>query len=334
LYVLKASKNVLLHRTNIKKSLTLRSLCMAITYSCNYKCTHCFTKEIQKMRRDEALLTLDDYKTIAEQAMKLGAISFAFQGGEIWLRKDYREIIEVFQPKKHYITVTTNGKFISPTSLKELEEIGVDIIFFSLNSGIAEKHDEMSGHPGSYDIVMKAIKLTMESKIRVGINCVLSKLNLYTEEFRSLIDFAEKHGIVLNIIFARALGRWKEHQDIMLSDDDIKYYNRKIMPFYPILSRDLYYNYNGVYGCPAAKESFYINPWGDVLACPFNHTSFGNLKEEMLVEMQKRSAKIKWFKDFHPVCLTAEDRQFMEKYYEGLNEKGIVDYSFWIKKDK
>lgn len=333
-FLLKLVKNTLIHRLNLKKGFTLRSLCLAITYACNYNCSFCLTKELMKKRAGEAMLTLEDYKRIAQEAMSLGAISFAFQGGEIWLRSDFKEIIEAFQPKKHYITVTTNGTFLTKKAIQELIDLKVDKILFSLESGVAQEHDSAVNRPGAYQETMEALELALKSKIKTGINITLSKENLYSEGFRNLIEFCNKRKIFSNIIFGCAVGNWKSYSYVMLSKEDIAYYNKNIVPLSPFINRHLNFNYNGKYGCPAAKEHFYINPWGGVLACPFNHTFFGDLRKESFKEIHKRVYKTPWFNRFHPVCLVSEDKLFMEEYYKTIDKSqhGYIDYKHWIKK--
>lgn len=332
-YLFKAAKNVLLHRFKIKKGFTLRGLCIAITYACNFNCPYCFTREMMKKRQEE-YLRVEDYQRIAKQAMAMGAISFSFQGGEIWLRKDFKEIIKAFNPQKHNITVTTNGSFINEETVQELKSLGVDNILFSLESGSAQDHDRIVQKPGSYDRTMAAIQTALKSKIRVGINLTLSKENIYSEGVKKLIEFSNRHKLFLSIIFIRALGGGRDRRDLMLSEKEITYYNEQLAPIAPYANRDLTYNYSRTWGCPAAKESFYINPWGDVLACPFNHTRFGNLKKDSLQEIQQRALKIKWFNHFHPRCLTSEEKLFMDDYFAGIeqSETGYLDYSYWLKK--
>jgi len=311
----------------------MRSLCLAITYACNYNCSYCLTREMMKKRNNQELLSLEDYKKIAEEAMKLGAISFAFQGGEIWLKNDFREIIKAFQPKKHYITITTNGTFITEEAIQELIDLGVDQILFSLESGTASEHDAAVNKPGAYKETMRALDLALKSKIKVGINTTLSKENLYSEGFKKIIDLCNQKKILLNIIFGCALGNWKDYNNVMLSHKDVEYYNKNIVPLSPFINRHLNFNYNGKYGCPAAKEVFYINPWGDVLACPFNHTFFGNLKKNGLEEIYARVPKSPWFNHFHPTCLVSEEKAFMDAYYPALgqSDSGYIDYQYWLK---
>lgn len=335
IYLARSIRNHLVHGLGLKKTPTLRSLCLAITYSCNFSCPHCFTNEMMRKRKDERYLTLENYRRLAKQAMELGAISFAFQGGEIWLRKDYREVIQAFKPSRNYIAVTTNGSFINKKTAKELKSIGVDTVFFSLESAIEEEHDRLIGRKGGYATTMQAIRTTMGHGPRVGINLTLSKANLRSEGVKKLVEFCNKKKILLVIIFARALGSWKEFRSLMLDKEDIKYYNTTFKKMCPFAHRDLVYNYGGKPGCPAGKENFYINPWGDVLACPFNHTRFGNVKEKSLGEIHRNVMRTPWFNHFHPRCLTAEEPAFMDAYYEGISQSknGLLDYSYWLKKN-
>ena len=70
-------------------------------------------------------------------------------------------------------------------------------------------------------------------------------------------------------------------------------------------------------GCIALKGMFSITQYGDVLPCPYIHTSIGNVFKEPLKDIIKRGQKIKYFGEHIDTCLIAEDRAFIKKYVEG-----------------
>lgn len=79
------------------------------------------------------------------------------------------------------------------------------------------------------------------------------------------------------------------------------------------MRRDLDGNYFGV-GCPAGTERFVISPIGDVLLCAKIQATFGNVKDEPMFGIRKRMAGMEIFNSSPPLCLVAEDEEFLKKY--------------------
>lgn len=79
------------------------------------------------------------------------------------------------------------------------------------------------------------------------------------------------------------------------------------------MRRDFETNY-WTQGCGAATEKLYVSPFGDVLACPYMHISFGNVREASLAKIRERMLENPFLTGFHPRCLTAEDREFIDNY--------------------
>jgi len=50
------------------------------------------------------------------------------------------------------------------------------------------------------------------------------------------------------------------------------------------------------------------------LPCVFIHISIGNIFEESLADIIKRGQSIKYFKRFNRLCLSGEDREFIQNY--------------------
>ena len=67
-------------------------------------------------------------------------------------------------------------------------------------------------------------------------------------------------------------------------------------------------------GCIAVKGMVSVTQYGDVLPCPYIHTSIGNVFEEPLKDIIQRGLDIKYFGEHVDTCLIAEDRRFINKY--------------------
>lgn len=307
------------HLTGMKKFI-LRGVDFAVTYRCNFNCEHCYAVKLLDNNREE--MTIDDYKRVCKQAMEMGCICFSLQGGEVFMRKDWEEVIKAFRPHKNHILITTNGSFITDECVIRLKELGVDTLFFSIDSGIGEEHDRFRRHPGNFDEIMRAVEYCKKHKIKVFLNTCVLKQSLYTEGFRRLLDYSHKKRVLINTIFARSLGNYGGRTEVMLDKEDKKYYYR-LRKNYPFAVRDLDHNY-GKWGCPAVKEVLYITAYGDVCPCPFTHISLGNIKDENLKDIRDRGLSSKWWNKYFCGCSTASNEEFIDLYYPLVEKKPLI----------
>ena len=297
---------------------------VAFDYTCNLRCQHCFARDFEDSAKKRKMkkMSIEDHKRFAEQAMKLGATSFCFQGGEPLLpplKNELEEIIKAYNPYKNLITITTNGTYIDEKTAQRLKKIGVDIFTFSLDSGVPEEHDTFRGGKGTFNKAMKAIEIATNNGLKVAINTAITHQSLYSEGFKKLIDFSEKHKIFLNPIFAVPVGAWQGNWNVVLTKDDIKYVE-ELRNKHPFLRRDVDSNFVE-WGCGAVNETVYLTAYGDVLPCPFIHVSLGNVLEEPLDTIRKRGLKIKLFDHYNKKCYTGEDIEFMKEYAKRIKDK-------------
>jgi len=294
----------------------------AVTYACNFSCPYCYAKRLIP-KENPRQMTLEDYQRVAEEGIKMGFITFSFQGGEPAMEKRMIDILKAFKPKHHHLTITTNGSLLTEEMIKDWAKVGVDTIYFSIDSGIPEEHDKIRNQPGNFEKIMRAMEWIKKYKMKVAINTVVSKENLYTEGFKKILDYSHKNRVMLETIYARSLGQWAGHTEFMLSKEDIAYYYN-LRKNYPFVIRDLDNNH-GKWGCPAVKEVLYITPYGDVCGCPYNHISLGNIHKESLRKIRQRGLKVKWYDHYHYECLTAIDKDFINAYLPLADKKGLVD---------
>lgn len=283
-----------------------------VDYACNLRCEHCFAEYLKKPAGARRM-QIGDYQRVAGEAMKLGAIDFAVQGGEPFLFLDLTEkIIRACRPAMNLIAITTNATLVDRENLKRLRQAGLDNLAISLDSGLAEEHDRFRSAAGVYDKVMRAIDLAGEHGLGVIINTTVSHDNIRSEGFRQLVEFASGKRLLLNTILAAPSGKWNVKEDQLLTQDDLNYL-QELRKKHSFLRRDVDSNYVE-WGCGAVKEALYITPYGDVLACPFIHISLGNIFDESLAAIRARALALDHFKAYRKKCLAGEDREFIEKH--------------------
>lgn len=326
LYPLRLARNVILGKFynffGIKK-FVLRGIEFAVTYRCNFRCNHCLCSRIEESEKRKEMVP-NDYARVVESAMKLGCITFGIEGGEPFVSSIWEEIIKACKPKYNHIIISTNGYLFNLKKARKCAELGVDTINFSLDSGYREIHDLFRRKRGSFEKVVEGIELCRKFGIKVIINTVVHKGNLYTEHFRELLEMCERERILVNTLFAKGVGNFKG-KDVLLDEEDMKAYEKIIAP-YNYVQRHLNYNYGKQFGCPGTKEMINMTPYGDVLNCANMHIYFGNVLEEPLKVIRDRALSKTPFGRYHS-CFLADDRDFMKVYYSLLDKKKSVSIS-------
>lgn len=140
----------------------------ALTNRCNHQCEYCgiWRLKTNELSRDEVFFVIDELARCGNKAI-------AFTGGEPLIREDIGEIIDHCFYKGIYTKLTTNGSLVKDR-IDGLGKVGFVRLSFD---GPKEIHDAQR-QSGSYGEVIQAVELLKGSNIKIGLNCVISKLNV------------------------------------------------------------------------------------------------------------------------------------------------------------
>ncbi len=294
----------------------LRNIDIALNYSCNMRCDHC---SCEMMKRScGRTLDSDDLRRVADEALELGAIYFAFTGGEPLLNRDLEEIIQLFHPTKCLIGLQTNAVLLDEARIESLYRAGLDSIQVSLDSGDPAVHDGFRHIAGAFETTIANVDKAMARGLKVIFCTTLTHSTLRTTETLDLLDFCRAKRVPVVVSIPCPVGNWQGNFSETLTDDD-RAYLVELQVRYPQLRRDFHSNYRKL-GCSAGTEKLYITPYGDVIPCPFIHISFGNVKDEPLGDIRGRMLKLDRFTEYNQVCLAGEDQAFIERYVKPTYE--------------
>lgn len=297
----------------IKKGESIAIIQFQYNYNCNFRCDHCSVKRFQGANEAKSF-TVEDVKSLSRQADELGLARFVITGGEPLTFKDFDELVAAIDPQKFYINCDTNGWFLNDEKAKHLKSIGVDRIQLSLDSLDAEEHDSFRKAKGSHSRALKAVDAARNAGLEIFIQTVVTKDRLYSEEFIEFLEFFNKQNIGVFVSYAKPVGSWEGHFDNLISKEDMKYMEeleKKHKVFTHLTSA---YGLN--MGCIAVKGMISVTQYGDVLPCPYIHTSIGNVFKEPLKDIIQRGLDIKYFGEHVDTCLIAEDKDFIHNYVE------------------
>jgi len=294
-----------------------RVIDLAVTYKCNLHCAHC---SAAPLNQGVTTLSLKDYQRVVNSAEKdLGVLSWNITGGEPLLADNLEAIIQSLNPKKNYISIQTNTTLMTLKKAKRLAKLGVNCITTSLDSVHPKEHNTFRGMPNAFQKTLRGIGYAKKAGMQILIGGTITHQNLRSPDLIRLIKLANRAEAIFLFNLAVPCGRWQGNANFTLRDDDRAYLG-KLMIKYPLTTTDHEMGRNAI-GCPAGKEKIYITAYGEVIPCPFIHTTFGNVKTTPLKQIVKRMQRINYFSRYYPVCLAGEDQGFyqqvMKKIYNG-----------------
>jgi MoaA/NifB/PqqE/SkfB family radical SAM enzyme len=291
--------------------------------NCNFKCQHCFSKNLSKGERH---LKLSDVRNLADQAHELGVWQWHLQGGEPLLWPDLDDVLQAIGTERFHVMITTNGSLMTAERAQRLAELGVDKISVSIDSLRPEFHDEFRCFPGALRKAKEALLYAWEAGLAVNINTVITHQNIRGQELLDIVEFAEDNKFTMLFVIATSAGAWAGKTDMLISDEDAMHI-LEMKKEHPIIHRDLYPLFEFEWGCRTMNGLVYITENGELLSCPFIHISMGNVLDEPLKDILARGWSVKHFRDYSPKCLAGEDRDFILRFMtKPIGKKGPVSF--------
>lgn len=299
-------------RAIILKQNVLRTVDLAITYNCHYKCEYCSAFLLK--REGKPVLTVDQIKKIWEQAKNLGAIHVNLTGGEPLTRNinELCQIIKNFCPQKTLVSMVTNSTLVTKEKLVKLKKAGLDTLQLSIESLDPETNDQIRGVKGVTQKTMAAFRFAKE----LGLNVCLSAVACHDnqEDLKKILEFAKKENVFLLLNTASSVGKWQGKNEAKMVEKD-KVLFEEFMRDANVRS-DTSFNFSGRSGCPAGKERIHITAYGDVITCPLVQVSYGNVLEEPLKKIFERINSMAFIKKYSKLCKHSFDNEYYQQICE------------------
>lgn len=321
-----------LFKARCLNTITPRQIDIALTFDCNLACDHCFTTPLfnpHEKEMDERTL-----KRVAEDCLKLGITVIHFTGGEILMRKDLEKVISLFSPRKNLIYIQSNGILATYERLVSLKKAGLDFFGVSLEYPDKDAQDKFRHHEGYFDKTLEALVMAKKAGLQTSVNITIDNRLIRSPKLPDLISDLGAMGHIVYGNLPVPVGRFRSQKDLLWGGDE-----RRIL--YDLTQRFSCFRTEfdsnfGPYGCPAMKEKIYLCAYGDVLACPYIHVSFGNVKEDGLIPITQRCLDFSVFNTYHDHCLAAENKAFIEHIIDKACQfpRQPVNYKHFEKKLK
>jgi MoaA/NifB/PqqE/SkfB family radical SAM enzyme len=290
-----------------------RSILLNYNNVCNFKCEFCFSAETDnKHIRD--CLDFETIRNLADQADELGVWEIVLTGGELLvnLPKLY-ELIEAFKPERFQMVIISNGYLLTEDVAKELAAKGIDCVGVSLSGMDEEKHNrERGGIKDAHRKALQALDNVHNAGMAAWPNVIFGHHNSKDPDLYACLDYAKEKGYTTYFMMAMPFGAWKDNimdaEDMRILADIRKKYDC-CFDTWDMYDKDR----ERISGCWTVNR-IYITPLGDVLVCPYINIKIGNIKEQSYKEILDYGFSIKYFGGYSPICVSAHNRKFREKF--------------------
>lgn len=195
-------------------SLSSINVTWELTLACNLNCNHCGSAA-GKRRKNE--LSLDISLKLCNELKELGTKEVTLIGGEPLISDRWFSIAKRLNELGIKVNFVSNGTIMTDDIIDKLKEAKINNFGISID-GIKETNDLIRGK-GTYDKIIKTIKLLQKNNIKLSIATTVSKFNFkeLDDIYQNLINFNIK---VWQIQLAMPVGRMTP--DLMINKKDLK----------------------------------------------------------------------------------------------------------------
>lgn len=267
---------------------------VAVTYRCDARCNMCNIWQLLPGKE----LKPEEYRRLPRTLQDVN-----ITGGEPFLRDDLAEIVRVIYDhcRRPRIVISTNGfqrrriMHAAPKLMKIGRKIGLAV---SLD-GIGEKHDEIRGVKGGFKKALETLKQLRTLGYR-NVRVAFTAQRSNVKHLGAVYDLSRQFGYQFTTSVAQNSELYFSTEDNQRVEPEelggeLRYVMRKeLLSFNPkrwlrayFYAGVLRYNFIGerMLGCRAGRDSFFMEPNGDIYPCPALNSPMGNLNERTFGEI-------------------------------------------------
>jgi AdoMet-dependent heme synthase len=269
------------------------SVQLDLTYRCNEKCIHCYLDH-----DDHGEMTTAEIKDLLKEMAEAGVFILTLSGGEIFLRKDFFEILEYARELTFCVKLKTNALLIREAQAARLRELGVQSIQVSIYSHRAEVHDAITKVHGSLRRSINAIRFLKSQNLKVIMANVLMTANM--EDIHGVRALADELGVectldptvtpmmdgdrsVLNLNAGESALRQIFRDEAFIGNAE------EFCAPPPMPSPDSMDSLP----CSAGHTACYVSPYGEFYPCVQFPLSCGNVRRQRFFDIWRNSEQLK-----------------------------------------
>ena len=276
----------------LRKNIPL-SVQLDLTYRCNERCVHCYLDH-----EDHGEMTTAEIKHLLDEMADAGVFILTLSGGEIFLRKDFFEILEYARLERQFcVKLKTNAIMIREREAARIRDIGVESVQISIYSHRPEVHDAITLVPGSLQRSLEAARFLKSQGLRVIFANVLMVHNL--QDYQGVRALAEEMGVECTLDPTitpmmdgdRSVLNLGVRQDVLRDVFRDKALIGDVDEFCTIAAPGDE-NALSALPCSAGHTTCYVSPYGDVFPCVQFPVTTGNVRTQPFLDIWRYSDRM------------------------------------------
>jgi MoaA/NifB/PqqE/SkfB family radical SAM enzyme len=308
-------------RTMAEKIVFPGTCTLSITPRCPCKCVHCSADRFVTEKRRE--LTLDELKSVVDQAVDLGVSNVVFTGGEPMVRQDLYDLIAHVDKTRAHVMIFTSGVLLTDKNVERLAAAGLDSLNVSIDADSAATHDELRRMPGAFQKAFEGARRARAAGILTGISTYGSHETVASGSLEHILNMARDDGFHEVTIFdCVPTGKFLNAPEVRMGRKDIKRIRAMAERFnaseHPMgITAQAKANAHDGGGCFGGFAQFYMTCYGDINPCDFNPVTFGNVLEAPLETIWRRIVSHPEYAPHRHACRMQSER-YRAKYVEPI----------------
>lgn len=270
-------------KTGVENAHGLRNVLLSVTTKCPLRCEHCY--EWDNLNKKEKMSTTDLEHAVL-QIQSLGVAQIHLGGGEPMMRFDDITRIVPRHKEKSEFWIATSGFGFTPERAVALREAGITGVAISLDHVDPEKHNAFRVHENAFMNAKLAALSAAEAGLVVSLTLCATRSFVSQDNLEAFINLARDWGAsFVQLLHPKAVGHY-DQQDVLLRANEVEVleqfaqkvnYNRAYQKHPIVIYHEQYMKSEGCFG--AGSRYLYVDPMGDIHACPFCRQPAGNIME-------------------------------------------------------
>jgi len=268
------------------------SVQLDLTYRCNERCVHCYLDHA-----DHGEMTTAEIKHLLDEMADAGVFILTLSGGEIFLRKDFFDLLEHARRLMFCVKLKTNAVLIRGREAARLRDLGVESIQISIYSHRPEVHDAITLIPGSLTRSVAAIRFLKAQGLKVIIANVLMTQNM--QDYPGVRALAAELGVecTLDPTVTPMMDGNRSTVDLGVDQSALRQVFRDtslvgdVDEFCAIPAKAGESELESA-PCSAGHTACYVSPYGEVFPCVQFPLPTGNVRQQRFVDIWRHSDRM------------------------------------------
>ncbi len=279
---------------NRKRIAPLVFTLLSVSSRCPYRCRYCYAQG--ELNGDEEALSLDELFHAIEDLDAWRVPAVFLTGGEPMMRKDeLPTLLARCRGMKAAFWLVTTGWGVDRAFLEEMRGLGLRGVVVSLDSSDPKAAVRSKGHPDAFANAIGAIRAAHEAGLVVSVDTMVPAGSSLLEQgpYDAFLAYLTELGVhFLNLFPPHPSGAAEAHHLPALPAEAVhqlealmKASNARRGP-HPLAYAAVVWEFRR--GCVGGQQFIYVDPQGEVRACPFLRSSAGNIQQEALAAILTR----------------------------------------------